>query len=212
MAQYEWLDDNRKWNVKMGAEDDLDVISRAVRKYLEENPDKPLAKQKITLGSSELCAMLGGIIEDGFLEDVKQFREQFIKINNERIKEQELKLRNVIDLYNEKYLDYMNLENDYSSMKNALASIEDAIRAHDGEVIETDSALASAKRAYRFIYEETGNTDKASKAFNSYLLRGINQGSVEKADAEKIIKEAKEEGNKYYWMEDGKPIRPTRRF
>lgn len=207
MAQYEHIDGEFAWNVKIGFEDDLEVISRAVRKYLERKSGK------LIIGKQDLCRMLGEIIEDGFLQDAKDLREKFIEINNERIKKQESEDVGLQTLIYSRRKEILELKEQKESLLNALHEIEDAIKQHDGDVIEPDPALASAKRAYKFIYDETRDEVKAAKAFNSYLLRGINQGTVDAVNAEEIIKIAKEDGNKYFWMndDDDKPNHPRRR-
>lgn len=198
MAGYERIDAEFDWNVQKGCEDDLEVLTRATRKFLESRPDKPIASQRVSIGRAELCKMLGQIIEDGFLADVKQLRETLIEINNSRIRSQlgiiEQNLRKIRELESEARKQAQT----NAQLAVALEDLESKIRAHDGEITEPDPALASAKRAYKFMFNETKDKSLASKAFNSFLLRGINEGTVEMANAEEIIKEAKENTD-YYW-------------
>ena len=192
MAKYERIDAEFDWNVKKGYEDDLEVLTRAVRKYLESHPDKPIAEHTISVGRVELCKMLGQIIESGLWNDAKQLRETAVEINSMMIDNQKSTIKANLEKCCELKGKKEELERTIENLKKSLNAIEDLIKAHEGDITEPDPMLASAKRAYGFIYDKTHSEALASKAFNSYLLRGINEGVVEKVDAEEIIKEAKE--------------------
>ena len=86
-------------------------------------------------------------------------------------------------------MDIILCEAQIKELEDLVSELEMTIKKHEGETTqaETDPALAGAKKAYKWVYDRTGDTTAAAKAFNSYLLGGqYTQGNTYTGDCRQI--------------------------
>lgn len=193
------------------------TMAKALKKHIDEKTDNAEIEQKYLVP-------LMKIIADGFLTEIINEQENMVVHNHEILKNQRFEIaqnkKEVAALAQEwiqtkariqegnrtiekNKQDAESLELRIQELEKTVNDLEERLRQRDGAIvdgeIETDSALAGAMRAYDFIEKKTCDSDKASKAFNSYLLNGkftkgdTYENGIKKFDAEKAIEEAKGE-------------------
>lgn len=193
------------------------TMAKALKRHIDEKSDNTEIEQKYLVP-------LMKIIADGFLTEIISEQENMVVHNHEILKNQRFEIaqnkKEVAELAREwiqtkariqegnqtiekNKQDAESLELRIQELEKTVNDLEERLRQRDGAIvdgeIETDSALAGAMRAYDFIEKKTGNSDKASKAFNSYLLNGkfikgdTYDGNTTKFDAQQAIEEAKKE-------------------
>lgn len=112
-----------------------------------------------------LCRVMAQIIDDGFLDGVIEHEVELTKYETDR----RYQLRQQIQSLEERY---NRLHCEVSQAENRLEVLEE--RAKDYQRIldddKGDPVLAGAKMAFLWIFDRTQDEQKASKAFNSYLL------------------------------------------
>lgn len=191
------------------------TMAKALKKHIDEKTDNAEIEQKYLVP-------LMKIIADGFLTEIISEQENMVVHNHEILKSQRFEIaqnkKEVAELarkwietkarieegnrtFEKNKQDAESLELRIQELEKTVNDLEERLRQRDGAIvdgeIETDSALAGAMRAYDFIEKKTGDSDKASKAFNSYLLNGkfskgdTYDGNTTKFDAQQAIEEAK---------------------
>lgn len=175
-------------------EDGFTVLGRAIREYCEANG---LEKLEPKLGR-----IMAKIVDTAFLESVLERQGELIDASVQRMEWAKSAERTALAQKSRHEAGIRVLEQQISNLTYEKKKIEDEIRRFDGTKLgdaEKDPALAGAKRAYDWILEKTRDTDRASRAFNSYLIGGKYQdedtysGDIVQIDAQKIIDEANED-------------------
>ena len=134
--------------------DSFTVMARAIREHYHGEEDKiPAAMARV----------MAKIIDDGFLDYVIAEQADLIA-HSKRIKEN---LEDATKREQRKLWQIQSSIRDLESKKYFLG--KEISELQEIEEQETDPFLAGAKKAYHFIYNQTADKDKASKAFNSYL-------------------------------------------
>lgn len=154
------------------ASDPYTLIGWAIKRHINDERKGSLAAKTF-----------GAIIEDGFLMELVQKQQEIVEKSREnleaeladRIAEIEKResmqrtLESLIFKVREKEVEVEQLQEQHDRL---LQLIKEDKQQKIGGIEETDPFLSGAKKAYAFILNETNDKNKASKAFNSYLLLG----------------------------------------
>lgn len=142
---------------KSPADDAITVIARAIREYFKGDEEKmkiPWSRQ------------MAEVIDSGFLDGILAQKAELIKRSENQAREKQDELRHIVNRLAVRRDELANIESQIKTAKEELETIVISIEKKG----EPDAVLASAKRAYNWIFQKTRRYELASKAFNSYLL------------------------------------------
>lgn len=171
-------------------EDGFTVLGRAIREYCEVNGVEKL--------EPKLGRIMAKIVDSAFLESVLERQGKLIDASVQRMEWAKKAERTAYTEKSHHEAEIRVLKQQITNLTLKKQEIEDEIRLFDGTELggtEKDPALAGAKRAYDWILKKTGDADRASRAFNSYLIGGRYQdedtydGDIVRIDSQKIIDE-----------------------
>ncbi len=160
------FDSNEYFSYDKEKEDAFTVLARAIKKYERE--------KGIEIKQSD-ARVMAEILSSGFLDEIISQEIALIRQNKRFLSAQEEQKKDTEQYIKNITQNHQALIEEYKSYQEKINILKKALMDMDGKeyiTLETDEALAGAKRAYDFIYEKTKDKERASYAFDSYLLGG----------------------------------------
>lgn len=160
------FESNEYFSYDKEKEDAFTILARAIKKYEREKGVE--IKQPEARVMAEILS--SGFLDEIISQEIALIRQnkRFLSTQEEQKKDTERYIKNIIQ-------NHQAIIEEYKSYQEKINTLKKTLMDMDGKeyiTLETDEALAGAKRAYDFIYEKTKDEERASYAFDSYLLGG----------------------------------------